>query len=58
MNYFEEFADYIPMCRFSGCIHIGEKQCAVKDHVGQEISADRYENYVLFYNELKSKRKY
>ncbi|MCR5742572.1 MAG: ribosome small subunit-dependent GTPase A [Lachnospiraceae bacterium] len=58
MNYFEEFSQFIPECRFSGCIHIGEKQCAVKEHVGRDISQDRYDNYVLFYNELKSRRKY
>ncbi|SFG56770.1 ribosome small subunit-dependent GTPase A [Oribacterium sp. WCC10] len=59
MYYFPEFEEYRHDCRFKTCIHIGEKDCAVKDAVEKGlISKERYESYVLLYNELKSQRRY
>jgi len=43
---FLEFREFSPLCRFSNCLHVKEKDCAVKDAVGQEISTQRYESYV------------
>lgn len=58
-EYFPEFEPYEEKCKFLGCIHVGEKICGVKTAVEQrEISKSRYENYVLLYQELKSKRRY
>lgn len=49
---FPEFDKYI--CDFKDCAHIDEKSCAVKDHVDDHnILKSRYENYKLFYKELK-----
>lgn len=57
-NYFEEFADY-SNCRFNGCVHINEPDCAVKDAVNKGlISKLRYNNYVEIYNELKNQKRY
>ncbi len=57
--YYREFEDYEPYCRFGGCNHIGERECGVKQAVADgEIAVSRYENYCLFYEELKDKRKY
>lgn len=58
-QYYREFAAYEPYCRFQGCSHIGEPDCGVKDalHEGK-ISALRYENYKLLYEELKQVKKY
>ena len=57
--YFEEFAPYEGRCRFNGCVHVNEPDCAVKKAVdGGIISRIRYENYVEIYNELKDQRKY
>ncbi len=59
MYYFPEFEKYRQDCRFKTCIHIGETDCAVKDAVKNgRISKERYESYVLLYNELKSQRRY
>ncbi len=58
-NYFPEFEPFEDECKFIGCVHIGEKVCGVKQAVEQEkISKSRYENYRLFYQELKEKRRY
>lgn len=59
MYYFPEFENYRHDCRFKTCIHIGETDCAVKSAVKERlISKERYESYVLLYNELKSQRRY
>ena len=58
-DYFTEFAVYEGVCRFSGCSHIHEPGCAVKDALAQgKISKLRYEDYVGLYEELKEKRRY
>ncbi len=58
-NYFPEFEAYEENCRFLGCVHIGERDCGVKDAVEEgTISRNRYENYRLLYQELKEKRRY
>lgn len=58
-NYFPEFEAYEAECRFLGCVHVGEPVCGVKSAVETgAVSAERYENYRLFYQELKDKRRY
>ena len=57
-KYFREFEPYILDCYFSGCRHIGETKCAVKEQVGEKISKSRYEHYVKFFSELEEERKY
>ncbi len=58
--YFPEFGEPGQQCRFgSGCVHVGEPVCGVKQAVEQGgISRSRYENYRLLYQELKDKRRY
>lgn len=57
--YYPEFRRYEPYCRFSGCAHIDEPDCGVKEAVGRgEISRVRYENYQMLYREIKAVRKY
>lgn len=56
---YPEFVEHEPKCRFIGCSHIGEPDCGVKQAVEEGlISKTRYDNYVLLYEEMKSKRKY
>jgi len=56
---FTEFADYQEQCRFQGCVHIGEPDCAVKKAVAQgKINRQRYDNYKSFFEELANKRRY
>lgn len=58
-QYFPEFGKYEGQCRFQGCVHIHEPDCAVKEALSQgEISALRYGDYVNLYEELKAKRRY
>ncbi|MDO5156230.1 MAG: ribosome small subunit-dependent GTPase A [Eubacteriales bacterium] len=58
-EYYKEFIQFEPECRFRGCNHIGERDCGVKEAVANgEISRTRYENYVSFFEELKDKKKY
>lgn len=58
-DYFVEFTEYEPMCRFQGCSHINEPDCGVKAAlINGDISHIRYDNYVDMYNELKEKRRY
>ncbi len=58
-DYFVEFMDYDGECRFTGCSHLNEPGCAVKEALKQhKISRIRYENYVLLYDELKNQRRY
>ena len=56
---FPEIAACENSCRFSGCAHMAEPDCSVKQALEEgRISAGRYENYRLLYEELKSRRKY
>lgn len=58
-SYYKEFEEYEPYCKFGGCNHIGETNCGIKQAVADgEISASRYENYKLFYEELKDKKRF
>ena len=51
--HFKEFEPYINQCRYTGCSHIHEPDCAIKEQVGVNIRAERYERYVNLYNELR-----
>ncbi|MCC8102061.1 MAG: ribosome small subunit-dependent GTPase A [Clostridiales bacterium] len=58
-DYFCEFNPYESRCRFQGCMHLKEPDCAVKEAVEKgEIHRARYESYVLLAEELKGRRKY
>lgn len=58
-HYYPEFTPYEKDCRFQGCSHIAEPVCGVRDAVKKkDISDMRYENYCLFFQELKEKKKY
>ncbi|MBD5485851.1 MAG: ribosome small subunit-dependent GTPase A [Lachnospiraceae bacterium] len=58
-QYYPEFVQYEPYCKFSGCAHISEPSCGVKEAVAEgKISTVRYENYKVLYQELKDKRRY
>lgn len=58
-QYYPEFLQYEPFCRFSGCAHISEPSCGVKDAVeAGAISRVRYDNYRILYQELKEIKRY
>lgn len=46
-DYFPEFFQLKPNCKFNNCIHVNEPKCAVKDALKKgEISSSRYKNYL------------
>lgn len=53
--YFREFDSYLGQCRFMDCAHIAEPDCAVKEHIGNGISQERYDRFVYLYNEMKKR---
>ncbi len=58
--YFEEFNAYFDKCKYSVCSHIYESAdiCAVKRAVEDgSIAQERYDNYRLIYEELKSRER-
>ena len=58
-QFYPEFAEFEPYCRFQGCSHINEPECGIKDALAEgKISPIRYENYKLLYAELKDVKKY
>ena len=58
-QYYPEFVQYEPYCKFSGCSHISEPSCGIKDAVEDgRISSVRYENYKVLYQELKEIKRY
>lgn len=58
-DYYPEFVQYEENCRFQGCVHVNEPDCAVKEALEEEkISRVRYENYLLLFEELKNRRRY
>ncbi|MCC8169810.1 MAG: ribosome small subunit-dependent GTPase A [Oscillospiraceae bacterium] len=53
-NYFPEMAEVKNDCRFRGCSHINEPDCAVKRLLNSKgIAQSRYESYKELYNTLK-----
>lgn len=57
--YFPEIKEHEGNCRFDGCVHINEPDCAVKKAVNEgTISRLRYESYTMLYEELKARKKY
>lgn len=58
-GYFPEFGAYECNCRFTGCSHIAEPVCGVRDAViAGKISRMRYGNYCTFYEELKNHKRF
>ena len=56
---FIEFGEYEDHCRFKGCAHINEPNCAVKEAVEDEkIVLSRYESYKMIYTDIKEQRRW
>ena len=56
---FPEFEEYNHMCRFTGCMHYKEPDCAVKNAVEEKvINKHRYDFYIRTLEEILSGRKY
>lgn len=56
-NCFREFEPYFGKCRFTGCSHVHEPDCAIQKAVeAGEIALSRYESYVALYSEAKERK--
>ena len=59
--YYPELSAYEGKCRFDGCVHVDEPDCAVKNALEKGLlHGERYDSYVQLYKELKKaeRRKY
>ena len=57
--YYPEFESLQDKCRFMGCNHIHEPDCAVKQAVEDgTVSSVRYDNYKLLFDECSNRKKY
>lgn len=57
--YYPEFSEYENCCRYHGCLHDSEPECAVKEALQEgRIGANRYANYISFLQELRNVKKY
>ena len=56
--YITEFRKYEGLCKYQGCNHIHEPECAVKEAVKQgKIHEIRYKNYLEMYQDLQTNKK-
>ena len=56
---FREFAPFLNGCRFTSCVHVKEKECAVRQAVAEgKIARSRYESYVAMYEQVKDKEEW
>lgn len=57
-NYYPEFRKYYGQCKFTGCRHISEPGCKVRDALEKGIiDSGRHTRYVEFCNMLKEKER-
>ncbi|SMC35651.1 ribosome biogenesis GTPase [Oscillospiraceae bacterium] len=53
---YPEIAELSRECRFDDCRHIAERDCAVRENIGQAVDEGRYERYKEFFEFLYSQR--
>ena len=55
-KYYVDMRKYEKNCRYSGCSHIKENECGIKEALKQgKIQKDRYDRYCQIYKELKKR---
>ncbi|RRK11043.1 ribosome small subunit-dependent GTPase A [Lactiplantibacillus garii] len=56
-HFFPEFVRLGRDCKYRGCVHINEPQCAVKAALAAgDVLQSRYDNYLQFYETIKNKK--
>ena len=54
--FFPEMQYLAGLCRFTGCLHVAEPECAVKDALqAGKIASWRYNHYLVFLKEIKQR---
>ena len=57
--YMPDISEYEGKCRFNGCMHVAEPDCALKEAVTKgEVMQSRYDSYLKIYDELSRIRRY
>lgn len=54
---FPDLRRFVDDCKYPDCRHKSEPGCAVKNAIGREVAADRYESYLIFLAEVESQPK-
>lgn len=58
-EYYPEFFPYTKECKYLSCLHDREPGCAIKEALSHgRIAKERYENYLLLLDEIRSRKKY
>ena len=58
-NLYPEFQESASKCRFTGCTHISEPDCGVKETLNDDkIDKGRYERYIEIYKTIKENERY
>lgn len=58
-DYYPEFNNYLGTCRFTGCTHISEPDCGIKEALKvNEIDKQRYDRYIELHKTLKEAERY
>ncbi len=57
-NYYPEMAKYDKGCKFLDCLHYKEPDCSVKKAVNNDISEERYNNYIKLLEQIKDSKPY
>ncbi|WZL74791.1 ribosome small subunit-dependent GTPase A [Clostridiaceae bacterium 35-E11] len=56
---FREFLPFIGDCKFKGCQHVNEPNCAIKERVFEnKICQSRYDSYLQLLQKINQKRRY
>lgn len=56
---FREFLPYVGQCRFTGCAHYKEKDCAVRQAVAEgKIAQSRYDSYQRLYQQAMERKRW
>ena len=57
-RYFADMSPLMDQCKFRGCLHRGEPDCAVLQAVnGGQIEQSRYDNYLQFVEEIRERKR-
>jgi ribosome biogenesis GTPase len=56
---FPDFEEYIGQCRFTGCSHTTEPDCAIQEAVASgKIEKSRFESYCSMFEEVKNRKEW